>query len=483
MTLSNGVSQNILLFFICSYFAVSSAVHAQSINQQTQNANCIPEINFPGGRIAMSFDGNQHDPDDVGALPMSLAFTWAAGLQSNVTFVEHSNHICNVNNVLHGKMQESAAGLIERFGYDSNRIHDFYSDPKASTDKFVIEINKSTANNPLWIVAAGPMESIWRALNSANKNVLSNVSIVSHSAWNEKHGDCGDDSHTWEDLRAFEKNNGLTLIEITDQNSSNGDDDFSTPRSKWYWLRDSKNPNLAWVYSRDQFSTGNFVKFDPSDSGMVYWLISGGPNGGNERAGAKEARQLFENPCIIEEEEETKPIIALKVPSGDQVVSLGYDLKVEVTISDADGIEKAEIFINNKNIRAERAAPYEWGHDGSSNPEELNGLPIGEHEIKIVATDNLGATSETSFMLNVVESLSTDSFDRSDKSFLVYPNPSASGVFQLSESVEWELYTVNGVQIQKESSSVVNIVEWPAGLYFLKARVGLTQQTMKLMVL
>lgn len=476
-----NVKNNMRLFFVFNCLVTFNCVFAQSTDSSSMVTDCVSEINFPGGRIAMSFDGNQHDPDDVGALPMSLAFTWAAGLKDNVTFVEHSNHICNVNNVLHGKMKESAAGVIERFGYDANRIHDFYSDPAAATAKFVVEINKSTANNPLWIIAAGPMESIWRAINQSNKNVLSHVSIVSHSTWNEVHGDCGEDSHTFEDLRVFEQNNGLSLLEIKDQNASNGEDDFSTPRHKWYWLRDSADPNLAWVYTRDQFKTGDFAKFDPSDSGMVYWLITGGPNGGNEIGGPTEAQNLLENPCSGSIED--KPVISLKFPVGDYEVSLGYDLKVEVAVSDPDGIAQAEIFVNENAIRPERFAPYEWGHDASSDPNELNGLPVGEHEIKIVATDNVGATNETSFQLKVTDNvLSSTQIGDSEGSFSAYPNPNDSGRFILSEKAKWQLFTASGVRILDGNSASVVYENLPIGLYFLNAKRGTSTETLKLIV-
>ncbi len=472
----NEVGKRGFLFFIGVCLMTIHGVYAQN----TVNDTCVPEINFPGGRIAMSFDGNQHDPDDVGALPMSLAFTWAAGLQDKVTIVEHSNHICDVNNVLHEKMQESAAGVIERFGYDANRIFDFYSDPDAATDAFVAEINKSTANNPLWIIGGGPMESIWRAVSQSDKSALSNVSVISHSIWNQEHGDCGDDSHNWEDLRAFEEN-GLTLIEITNQNSSNGDDDFNTPREKWDWLRDNEDANLAWIHSRDQFDTGSFVKFDPSDSGMVYWLITGGPNGGNEKGGPTEAQNLLENPCSGQTNED-KPMIALKIPSGDQVLPLDYDLNVEVELNDPNGIAKAEIFINDNPLRAERVPPYEWGHDGSSNPEELNGLPIGEHEIKIIGTDNTGATNEVSFMLNVVEVLSTSTIGSENSSFVVYPNPSSSGAFTFSEKAKWELFTAHGAKVLEGNSSTIAADNLSTGLYFLKARIGASEDVLQLLV-
>ena len=255
---------------------------------------CIPEVDFPGGSIAMSFDGNKHDLDDIGALPMALAMAKAARLQDNVVFVEYSNHICKSDNSMNRKMNESADGVASRFGYDRRILNNFVEDKSGTTGKFINAINASSSANPLWIIAAGPMESVWRALNGADRDKLKYVSVVSHSTWNETHppNDCQPNEHDWEDIRAF-RSNGLTTIEIEDQNSSNGDNDFSTPLSKWNWLKNNGDSNLAWLYTRNQFDN----KFDPSDAGMVYWLVTGGPNGGNERGGPSQAQKLLESPC------------------------------------------------------------------------------------------------------------------------------------------------------------------------------------------
>lgn len=45
--------------------------------------------------------------------------------------------------------------------------------------------------------------------------------------------------------------------------------------------------------------------------------------------------------------------------------------------------------------------PYEWGHTGSPNPNELNGLTAGVYEFKAIATDNDGLTGEATFTLTV----------------------------------------------------------------------------------
>lgn len=267
-------------------------------------------VNFPGGRIALSNDGNQHDPDDIVALPMALAFLEAAGLKDRVVHVEHSNHVCNNNPNMNRRMIESAYGAILLFGYDPSVIFDYQSQGKAATSNFIEQINVSTADDPLWILAAGPMETVWRALNGAEKEKRKHVVVISHSGWNQNHGDCEGESHKWEDLQNDFAGDGVFFVSscgggkepctqeqldnplyLADQNNSNGDFDFNTPIEQWHWLRDSSDPKLQWLFSRNPFNN----KFDPSDAGMAFFLITGGPwNGGCKTCGWREAKELLE---------------------------------------------------------------------------------------------------------------------------------------------------------------------------------------------
>ena len=84
------------------------------------------------------------------------------------------------------------------------------------------------------------------------------------------------------------------------------------------------------------------------------------------------------------------------------MVEEGYSLDIRVNASDADGsISNVKLYVENNLIRQESVAPYEWGRDGSPNPNEVNNLSVGTHIFKAVATDNEGLTSETTFTLTV----------------------------------------------------------------------------------
>lgn len=271
----------------------------------------IPEVNFPGGRVILSFDGNVHDDDDIIAMPYSAGLWWAAGLSDKVVQIEYNNHICDINtSETDGfdaglgddseNMRISAEGIIEYFGYNPSIFYDYELQGTASTAAMAAHIEASSASNKLWIIAAGPMETVWRGLNAASRG-HEHVIVISHSAWNEDHLHCSD-AHSWGDLIEDFSLKGTFFVgnctggacddpsELHDQNGG-----FSSEPTNWQWMASSSYLYNQWILSRNPF--GSF-KVDPSDAGMSYFLITGGPfNGGIKTADHNDARQLMENPC------------------------------------------------------------------------------------------------------------------------------------------------------------------------------------------
>ena len=258
------------------------------------------QVHFPGGRVALSFDGNLHDPDDWGAAPMALAMLEAAGLKDQVVHVEYNNHLTQTDPDWESEMIGSLQGAANRLAYPGNIFYNIQRDLSGSVSHLSSQINESSAGNPLWIICAGPIETVYRAMAGAQASKRQYVRLVSHSRFNElhdavnRHQGVGELKHNWDELRGEFEKEGARFYDkqyLGDQNVSNGDNDFSTPRSKWYWLRDSDNATWQWLYGRDKFSD----KFDVSDAGMVYWLLSGGPDGGCKNCGWAETKALLEN--------------------------------------------------------------------------------------------------------------------------------------------------------------------------------------------
>lgn len=96
------------------------------------------------------------------------------------------------------------------------------------------------------------------------------------------------------------------------------------------------------------------------------------------------------------------PNVSFALPSSNLTVNEGYDLTVVVNANDPDGsVSNVKLYINNNLVRQENGAPYEWGHNNSPNPNEVNGLSAGTYIIKAVATDNEGKTGEAKLTLTV----------------------------------------------------------------------------------
>lgn len=400
--------------------------------------NPISEVNFPGGRVVMSYDGNVHDDDDIVALPLAAGLWWAAGLQDKVVQIEYNNHICDINtnendDVGAGSgddsqnMRISAAGAISRFGYNSNIFYDYETQGNASTNKMANEIEKSTASNPLWIIAAGPMETVWRALDEA-KSGFDHVTIISHSQWNEEHGHCGND-HTWSDLKSAYQNRGVYFVghckassgcngpgNLPDQNSK-----FSGPISDWTWLKNSAQSYNRWIFDRNPFDD----KFDPSDAGMSYFLITGGPfNGGVKKGTSSDAKKLMENPCSENQggSNNNAPSITINSPSNNQTFQVGDDVTVNLSASDSDGnITSHEIFVNGSLKDAD---------EGNYSPYQINNIEAGNYEIMARVIDNDGASSSKAINISVSNNGGTNTSPS-----LTIDSPSNNQNFEVGDNV------------------------------------------------
>ncbi len=389
-----------LLFFSHSLFSQSGC-------------NQNPEVNFPGGRVIMSFDGNVHDDDDIVALPMSLGIWWAAGLKNNLVQVEYNNHVCNTGaNENDGSgagsgddsqnMRSSANGAMNRFNYSPSIFYDYENQGSASTSKMANEIEKSTSSNPLWILAAGPMETIWLALEKASGG-HNNVTIISHSNWNETHSDCN--GHTWSDMKNKYQSRGVFFVgfcaasggscsgisQLVDQNSK-----LSTALSTWGWMKNSGKEYNNYIHSRNPF--GN-EKFDPSDAGMVYYLLSGGPNkNGEKRATPQDFQKLLENPCgqasspaPNPDTKNNPPTLSFKSLVADMYVVPGTNVDIEFDASDNDGqVVKYETYVNGQLM----------DEDGSKyTAYTLSNIKEGTYNLKALITDNDGATVTKSIVI------------------------------------------------------------------------------------
>ena len=263
------------------------------------------------GRIVVSSDGNKHDSDDWSATAMTLAILASQGLQDQLSLYVYSDHVWDSGTwkprgmTPYEHMRESALGGKERFKFTNSQFVCGVDDPEAAYEAMAAEINKSSAENPLIILAAGPMQVVGEGLNRSNRDKRQYVTVISHSWWNNEHSDWwsddidrpfpsvkekANDMHsgwTFVEMReAFESKKGgrTKFIEIVDQNGGDDYEGLAGPFQRFEWLLTSDvvkksmalRDNWWWLYTRLMAHTHiQNGRFDVSDAGMVLYILTG----------------------------------------------------------------------------------------------------------------------------------------------------------------------------------------------------------------
>eukprot|EP00471_Norrisiella_sphaerica_P010209 CAMPEP_0184500638 /NCGR_PEP_ID=MMETSP0113_2-20130426/45384_1 /TAXON_ID=91329 /ORGANISM="Norrisiella sphaerica, Strain BC52" /LENGTH=738 /DNA_ID=CAMNT_0026889089 /DNA_START=116 /DNA_END=2332 /DNA_ORIENTATION=- len=229
------------------------------------------------GRIAMSFDGNHRDTQDWGAGPMTLALIDKLGLHAKVVHVDWNNRLgVSMNNYpLH--MNYSMWGSASEFGFDRKRFYDDETMLRASIKNLRNEMDASTADDPLYVLAGGPMELIYRALEETKPSCRSNVIIISHSTFNYRYTDGGSMTHDARDIKAL----GAVFHSIREQND---DLDRGLTYGDFLYLYYSTKEKHNFLFERISKSE----VWSVADAGMAYWLLTG-----DDRANASTIREFL----------------------------------------------------------------------------------------------------------------------------------------------------------------------------------------------
>lgn len=217
-------------------------------------------------QIIFHFDGNNNDPDDISALPMAAAIAKAAGLQSKTTFF-YGNNLSEPNNPRMVEAMRESGAFAEKLGIDAYSYQDGI---EQTTDELVEILN---SGQKVLAIEGGPMEAIYRALERTSAANRGNLTLVSHSSWNENRNvgsrPGGGEPRTWSDIRAdFSE---VTQIDIQDQNGSSNQG-FNNP--DWDWLNNTNNPVLEEAREK-MLNAGGRKADDPSDAGMLFYAITG----------------------------------------------------------------------------------------------------------------------------------------------------------------------------------------------------------------
>ncbi|MFI3331178.1 MAG: hypothetical protein R3Y38_05190 [Rikenellaceae bacterium] len=258
------------------------------------------------GRIVCSSDGNEHDDDDWAATPTTLAIIASRGIQDKLTLFTYSDHVWGSSKTYpnkgglnaHEHMHFSAIGGKYFFKFDNSEFISAVDHPEKAYDAMAREINLSSEENPLFIIAAGPMQVVGEGMNRSDKSKHKYVTIISHSQWNNRHAKAPMtkrhpwDEHTgwtWNDMK--EQFAEITYLLIANQNGAKTHPGLFTPKVDFDWVKTAKEgegkSNFragAWefLYQRlesCQKSRRGMPKedkyFDASDAGMALFLLTG----------------------------------------------------------------------------------------------------------------------------------------------------------------------------------------------------------------
>ena len=89
----------------------------------------------------------------------------------------------------------------------------------------------------------------------------------------------------------------------------------------------------------------------------------------------------------------TPPTVSITAPTNGQSLTAGANLTVNATASDANGtVSKVALFYDGVLVSEDNTSPYSW---------TINSLVAGSHVLRAVATDNQGATAETTVNITV----------------------------------------------------------------------------------
>ena len=278
-------------------------------------------------QITFHFDGNNNDPDDLAAIPIAAALTKAAGLEGKTTFF-YGNNISEPSFSNREKALSKSGAFAEKLGIDA---YSYQEDGIKQTTNNLVKILDS--GQKILAIEGGPMEAIYRALERTSPENRKNITLISHSTWNEDRNvgtsPGGGKPRTWSDIkRDFPE---VKTLDIQNQNSYRNNDGFFS--SDWKWLDQTNNPVLKEARSlmRDAGISNNKLN-DPSDAGMLFYALTG-----NEGGNPFDAQRFFnDNPPSFGAVPNPNPTPNNSIMIEAETMQLGGEYRVE-TIGAASG--------------------------------------------------------------------------------------------------------------------------------------------------
>ncbi|MEM9148378.1 MAG: hypothetical protein AAGC57_19615 [Pseudomonadota bacterium] len=266
-------------------------------------------------RVVFHFDGNNNDPDDIAALPIAAVLAKAAGIEDRTSFF-YSNNQFEASVPWQAEAMEQAAAFANGLGIDTRSYED---DPSRAEDDLVAMLD---SGERVLILEGGPMTATYDALKRVGPDYLSNLTLVSHSGWNEAQG------VPWATLKAeFPQ---VSFIDMVDRNG------FTTPtsnapgtgfKSKWWeWLDASDDPVIQEANAIMDLANGPEgpptlsegmnpyyydISYDASDAAMLLWALT--ETDPTVRLDPREAQSFIQAGQSLAPEPQQEPVLTYDV--------------------------------------------------------------------------------------------------------------------------------------------------------------------------
>ncbi|MEL6235594.1 MAG: Ig-like domain-containing protein, partial [Pseudomonadota bacterium] len=256
-------------------------------------------------RIVFHFDGNNNDPDDIAAMAVAALIAKAAGIEDKIVFF-HSNNIFEPSVAWQVDAMNQVAAFAQSLGIAT---HSYEGQAAATTGELTDVLN---SGEKVLVLEGGPMTATHTALQGVSAGNLGNISMMSHSGWNENQG------VPWSTVKAdFPE---ITYFDIVDQNgftTKTNNAPGSGFKSKWWdWMDDPDEPlasnpvvseanALMGLANGPEFDPGSLpednsqyyydISYDASDAGMLMYALHGLDANGNpsERSNPRIARDFL----------------------------------------------------------------------------------------------------------------------------------------------------------------------------------------------
>lgn len=258
---------------VIAFHAASDAFYHSSVDTGSSVASNIIGIAKDFDLFIIHADGDTQDHDEIAQLPVSALLLNAANLQ-------YKSHLFFNNNLNEGDTAWQVAAMRENADFAKSlglQIYDYSLDPTGSafgqnafSNVRAQLVALLSSGKKVLSYEAGPMEAIYRALNDTPVQYHPNITLISHSTWNENRNVLNAPgavaARKWTDC----KNDFplVTYIDIDDQNANYKSND-------WTWLDTVTYPVLKEARAKMMLAGQKIPEKvnDPSDAGMIAYSL------------------------------------------------------------------------------------------------------------------------------------------------------------------------------------------------------------------